>query len=150
MTISTSWTSLTSVRNSRTNATASCTVLCIFQFAAMKGVRMIGVNFEWPMSNAESANAEGANADLFVGQRRDPWQLASAQEFQRRPTSRGDMRDAIRAPGLGDRRDRIAAADHRGPMDRRYRLGDFHRPLGEGVDFEDAHRAVPDDGLRAG
>ena len=40
-TISTSAMSFTRLRNSLTNTTASCTVLCIFQFAAMNGVRMV-------------------------------------------------------------------------------------------------------------
>ena len=39
--ISTSAMSLTRLRNSLANTTASCTVLNIFQFAAMNGVRMV-------------------------------------------------------------------------------------------------------------
>ena len=40
-TISTSCTSLPTLRSSLMNATVSCTVLYIFQFAAMNGVRLM-------------------------------------------------------------------------------------------------------------
>src|SRR5437764_3452474 len=86
MTISTSCTSFTIERNSLMKPTVSCTVLYIFQSAAMNGVRM-----------------------LLVGQRRDAGQRAAAEEFERRPAARRDMGDAIGDAGLGDGGDRIAA-----------------------------------------
>src|SRR5438445_209895 len=96
-TISTSCTSFARLRNSLMNATASRTVLCIFQFAAIKGVRLITVNCKL--------------LTRPVRQRSDPRQLPAAQEFERRAAAGRDVRDPIGDAGLGHRRDRVAAAD---------------------------------------
>ena len=45
-TISTSMMSFTRLRNSLTNTTDSCTVLCIFQLAAMNGMRMSALSVQ--------------------------------------------------------------------------------------------------------
>ena len=60
------------------------------------------------------------------------------------------MRDAIAHSGLRDGRDRVSAADDRHPFHLGHGPGDRDRASGERVDFEDAHRPVPDDGLCAG
>src|SRR5689334_4231811 len=86
-TISTSCTSFTIGRNSLMKASVSWTVLNIFQFAAMNGVRM-----------------------LLVGQRGDAGQRAAAEEFERRAAARRDVCNAIGDARLRDRRDRVSAA----------------------------------------
>jgi hypothetical protein len=50
---------------------------------------------------------------------------------------------------LGDRRDRIAAADDGRPVHVGHGFRDGDRPLGERVDLEHAHRPVPGDRLRS-
>ena len=51
-------------------------------------------------------------------------------------------------PGLGHGGNRIAAADDRDPVHLGHGLRDLDRAARERVDLEDAHRAVPRDGLR--
>src|SRR5574339_675400 len=100
-TISTSLTSLTMLRNSLMNTTASCTVLCIFQFAAMKGVLM--------------RSPQGC----------DSGQRPSAEELERRATAGRDVRDPVGDTRLRDRRDRVAPADYRRSPDVRHGPGDL-------------------------
>src|SRR6266542_5375068 len=134
-TISTSAMSLTAIANSRVNANASCTVLNIFQLAAMNGIR-ISVD---PCTTSDSRLAE----------RDDTRQLAAAEEFQRCAAAGRDVRDAIGDARLGDRGDRVAAADARRAFHDRDRASDLDGPLRECVDLEHAHGAIPRDGLRA-
>src|SRR3954466_11003951 len=79
----------------------------------------------------------------------DAGELASAEEFERGAAAGRDVRDAGGDARLRDARERIAAADYRRPVHLRDRPGDRHRAVRERVDFEDAHRTVPRDGLRS-
>ncbi len=82
-------------------------------------------------------------------QRDDARQRAPLDELERRAAAGRAVGDARGEPELVHRGERVAAADHRcsGRVgDRvRHRLGARR----EGVDLEDAHRAVPEDRLRA-
>src|SRR6266540_919738 len=128
-TISTSAMSLTAIANSRVNANASCTVLNIFQLAAMNGIR-ISVD---PCTTSDSRLAE----------RDDTRQLAAAEEFQRCAAAGRDVRDAIGDARLGDRGNRVAAADDGRSFDLRDGPRHFDRALRERVDLEHTHRAIP-------
>src|SRR5215218_423615 len=89
-----------------TNEAASATVLCIFQLAAMYGVR------------------SGISGLLFgVEQGLHARQLLSLQELQRRSAPRRDPVDLGLEAELVQRRDRVAAADDRRPRGRRDRVG---------------------------
>src|SRR5438067_1140339 len=136
MTISTSCTSFSIGRISFTNATASCTVLYIFQFAAMNGVRM-GILDPKPASAVSDEPSS-------VRERRHARQFPAAQKFERRAAAGRDVRDPVAHARLRDRRDRIAAADHRCAVDRRNRLRNVHRALRELIDLEHTHRPVPE------
>src|SRR5207248_4930081 len=129
-TISTSWTASASFRNSLMNATASWTVLYIFQLAAINGVRLM---------------ASGLRS---VRQRGNARQHAPPEEFERRAPAGGDMCDFIADVGLADRRDGIAAADHSRALDVRHRFRDRHGSSRERLDFKHPHRAVPHHRLR--
>ena len=60
------------------------------------------------------------------------------------------MGDAVGDAGLLHRGNRITAADDGGSLHSGDGLGDRVRAGREGVDLEDAHRTIPDDGLRVG
>src|SRR5262245_2050700 len=114
-TISTSCTSFTIDRNSLMKASVSWTLLCIFQFAVMNGVRM-----------------------LLVRERRDARERPASEEFERRAAAGGDVRDAVGHARFRDRRDGIAAADDGRALHRCDRLRDLDRPVRERVDLEHA------------
>ena len=80
----------------------------------------------------------------------DAGQLASLEELERRAAAGRDVGDGVGLPGARERGDRVAAADDRDAATGRQRLGDRHRARGEGVDLEDAHRAVPEHRPRGG
>src|SRR5438552_7534390 len=97
MTISTSPTSFTRLRNSLVKTTASWTVLNIFQLPAMNGVLI-------------------THPTLFVRERRHPRQRSAAEELERRSPAGRDMGDSVGDARLLDRRNRIAAPDNRRPF----------------------------------
>src|SRR4051812_28901262 len=116
-----------------TNSAASATVLCIFQLAAMYGVRL------------------GISGLLFgVEQGLDARQLLSLQQLQRCSPSGRDPVDPVLQAELVQRRDRVAAADHGGPWRSGDRFGDGLGAGGERLHLEGAHRAIPEDGAGAG
>src|SRR5215211_4641041 len=80
------------------NSAASATVLCIFQLAAMYGVR----------SGMDLVPLVGVEQGLHARQ------LLSLQQLQRRSSSGRDPVDLVLQAELVQRRDRVAAADHGG------------------------------------
>src|SRR3954453_20588294 len=89
------------------NSAASATVLCIFQLAAMYGVR------------------SGICGLLFgVEQGLHARQLLTLPQLQRGAAAGRDPVDLVLEPELVQRGDRVAAADHRRPRCLRNRLGD--------------------------
>src|SRR5215207_1962977 len=85
---------------------------------------------------------------LFVGQDCYARQLLAFYVLERSSPTGRDMAHPVFEPELVDGCDRISAANHT----RRPTLGDGPghalRALREGVDLENAHRAVPEDGAR--
>ena len=78
-----------------TNATASWTVLYIFQLPAMNGVRMADPRLQRATCyERESSERHG------VWQRRHARQLTAAEEFERRAAAGRDVRDAVGDAGL--------------------------------------------------
>eukprot|EP00964_Phaeocystis_antarctica_P164350 scaffold142275_cov60-Phaeocystis_antarctica.AAC.1 len=73
------------------------------------------------------------------------------EELERGATAGGDVRHLLGEASLLHRRDRVAAADDGDAAvlagDLGERVGDVECALGEGLKLEDAHGAVPDDGL---
>src|SRR5205814_1787322 len=128
--------SLTRARSSFTKTTASWTVLNIFQLPAMNGILML----------IRSAEASRYTA-LRVAERGHTGQRSAAEEFERGATACRDVRDAVGDAGVLHRRDRIAAADDRRPLDGSDRAGDRDRAGGKHLDLEDAHRSIPHDCL---
>src|SRR3954451_12931890 len=115
------------------NSAASATVLCIFQLAAMYGVRS-GIR------------------GLLVGveQGLDARQLLSLQQLQRGAAAGRDPIDPVLEAEPVQRGDAVAAADHGGPRRRRDRLGDDAGAGGEGLHLESPHRPVPEHGAGVG
>src|SRR3954451_10862209 len=72
------------------------------------------------------------------------------QELEGSPTPGRGPIDLVDEPHLGQCANRIGAADDRVRVGARDRFRDGLRPLGEARPLEDAHRAVPEHGLRAG
>src|SRR4051794_22608322 len=104
----------------------------IFQLPAMSGRR--------PLTSAIASAL----------QRRDARQGLALEELEGGATTGGDVteavvRDAQRAHGRG----RVAAADDAEAVDLGDRLGDAPGARRERRQLEHAHRAVPEDGLRA-
>src|SRR2546422_4064544 len=101
MTISTSPTSFTRLRNSLVKTTASWTVLNIFQLPAMNGVLI------FPLSAGRSGRSGGSGKSgrgsewnhlayqpyltLFVRERRHPRERSAAEELERRSAARRDV-----------------------------------------------------------
>merc|ERR1719424_2364576 len=92
----------------------------------------------------------GRSRRLGLVERRDAREDFALEELERRAAARGDVGHLVREARLLDGRDGVAAADDGdAPLRRelRERVADGKRALGERVDFEDAHGAVPDDRL---
>src|SRR5688572_21719853 len=81
---------------------------------------------------------------LSSGDRGDARQLLAFEELERGPPTRGDPRHVVFEPELGDRPDRVAAADDGVSVDRGDRLCDGPRARRERIPLEDAHRPVPE------
>src|SRR3954451_17352339 len=90
-----------------TNAAASATVLCIFQLAAMYGVR----------SGIDLVPLVGVEQGLYARQ------LLSLQQLQGCTASGRAPVVLVLQAELVQRRDRVTAADHRGPRRRGHRFG---------------------------
>src|SRR6476620_5347117 len=108
-----------------TNSAASATVLCIFQLAAMYGVRsgIRGLLF-------------GVEQGLYARQ------LLTLQQLQRGTAAGRDPVDLVLEAELVQRGDAGSPADHGGPGRGGDRLGDPAGAGGEGLHLEGAHRAV--------
>src|SRR6478672_11898005 len=83
-----------------------------------------------------------------VRESRHPRQLLPAEKLERRAAAGRDVRHLVRNTRLRDGGDGITAADDCRALHCGDGLRDADRAGGELVDLEDAHRAVPDDGLR--
>src|SRR5580658_4932878 len=79
-------------------------------------------------------------------QHRDRRQGLTFDEFKKRAAAGGNVGDAVLDAVLLDRRQRIAAAGEGKCLAAGDRLGDGARAFAKLIDFEYAHRAVPDDG----
>src|SRR5918994_1927450 len=127
-----SWASTARGSSAAVYSSASLTVLFIFQFAAIIGRR-----------------AMISSPVLFVRQDCYAGQFLAFYVLQRSPAAGRDVAHLVFERELVDGCDGVSAADHA----RRPALGDGPghalRALREGVDLEDAHRAVPEDGARA-
>src|SRR5438270_10326969 len=80
-----------------------------------------------------------------VTQRSDSRQLFSLEKFKRGAAARRDERHLVGEPGLFHRRDRIASADDRRRSRAREDFRDCNGSRGEGWNFQDADRPVPQD-----
>src|SRR5690349_1137401 len=109
------------------NSAVSATVLCIFQLAAMYGVR-------------------SAIGSLLLEQGLDARQFLPLEQLQRGATAGREPVDPVLESERAQRRDRVAAADHSRPRCRGDRLGDAARPRRERLHLEGAHRAIPEHG----
>src|SRR4051812_30164353 len=106
----------------------------IFQLPAMMGRRVSSAITVPPLA-------------LF--QRREAWQRLALEVLQGRAAAGRDVPEAALVDAeLADRRRRVAAADHRQAVDLRDRLGHAPGAGRERRQLEDAHRPVPEDGLR--
>src|SRR3954463_15352359 len=90
-----------------------------------------------------------ATSDFF--QNRNAGELLAFEVLERRAAAGGDVPEGVlveaeRAYGRG----RVAAADDGEALRRRHGLGDALRTGRERRELEDAHGAVPEDGLRVG
>src|ERR1700755_2784736 len=112
------------------NAAASATVLCIFQLAAMYGVR----------SGICILLGDG----LLVEQRFNSGQLLPLQQLQRGAAAGREPIDPVAEAKLDQRRDRVATADHRRPRPRGDGRGDWASASRERRQLEGSHRAVPE------
>src|SRR5713101_642227 len=136
-TISTMLSGGAGVRSSARRATksrASGIVLCIFQFPTISRWRGV-MGSLWK------------KLYLLVGKGRDPRQDLAFQQFQRGAAAGGDEGHAFRDAGPVHGQRRVRAADDGQRIGVGHRVGDRHRAAREGVLFEDAHRAVPEDRL---
>src|SRR5690349_8901077 len=124
--------------SSRTSATASAVVLCIFQFPQ--------TNFRRGMHTSRSSSEEILFVeDLHAGE------VAALEEFEGGAAAGGDVGDLVGEAHLGDGGRGVAAAHHRaravaGCLRQRFRH--CARPRGELRHLEQAHGPVPEDGLR--
>src|SRR5690242_14967459 len=81
----------------------------------------------------------------------DAGELLALEELEAgTPAGRDVAEGGLVEPELAHRRGRVAAAHHGQAGHLGQRLGDGAGALGERRRLEDAHRAVPEDGLRVG
>ena len=79
-----------------------------------------------------------------------PGKLLALEQLERGAAAGRDPGDAVGDAGLVDRAHGVAAADDREAVAVGHGARDGERALGEARPFEDAHRPVPEDGLRVG
>ena len=79
----------------------------------------------------------------------DAGEFPALDELEARAPASGDMSDGLLEASLLDRARGVPSTDHALGIARRDGVRDRERARGKGVTFEHAHRAVPEDGLRA-
>src|SRR5688500_11869469 len=148
----------TSGFNASAVSTESLSVLYIFQFPAITGLRIILFLVFCALFFALAEVAHLANKaqstklkDLLLTQRGDAGQFCVRQKLQRCTTTRRDVRDAIRNTRAAHGRDGVTAADDRGRTSIRcfsHSLRDPDRSLIKRRLFKHAHGTIPNDRAR--
>src|SRR6266851_5391831 len=135
-----------SPRRAATNARPSTGVMFIFQLPANSFLRIGLSEFLHERPNARETGWVWLTLErLYSGQ------FDSFEVFEGRAAAGRNMCEARRPRLMSYRRRSVAASEHaRDAVEARDRLADLERALRERRNLEEAQRAVPDHGFRAG